>query len=207
MKWRLIPKEEKFFDMFQAQIDHVVKSAKLLLEFLENYEQMDVEVKANEIRRMEHDGDILTHDILRKLNQTFVTPIDREDIHELATRMDDILDLIEGTVNRMKLFKIRKVTPEIIQLSRIVLQASEELAKAIGKMRNLSHILDHCVEVNRLENEADILTRNIIGCLFENNPDPIEVIKWKELYEYLELATDKCEDVANILEGIMLKYA
>jgi len=205
--WRIIPKEEKFFNMFQVQADHVVKSARALVEILENYSIETLDAKAAEIRTLEHEGDILTHDIIRKLNQTFVTPFDREDIYSLASRLDDVLDLMEGTVNRMKMYKIQKVTPELITIAKIVLQSSEEIARAMGKMHEISHIADHCIEINRLENEADLVTRQIIAHLFENSKDPIEIIKWKELYEYLELATDKCEDVANILEGIMLKNA
>lgn len=203
--WRFIPKEEKFFDMFKEQANHVVKSAKALVEILENYTLETLDAKAAEIRTLEHEGDILTHDIIRKLNQTFVTPFDREDIYALAGRLDDVLDLMEGTVNRMKMYKIEKVTPELITIAKIVLQSSEEIARAMGKMHDIQRIADHCIEINRLENEADLVTRQIIAHLFENSRDPIEIMKWKELYEYLELATDKCEDVANILEGIMLK--
>ncbi|MFB3896944.1 MAG: DUF47 domain-containing protein [bacterium] len=205
MKWRLIPKEEKFFDMFKEQADHVVLAARSLVKILENYDLETIDTKAAEIRTNEHEGDVLTHNIIRKLNQTFVTPFDREDIYSLTTRLDDVLDLIEGTVNRLKMYRIQQVTPELITIAKIVLLSSEEIANAIGKMNNIQRIADHCIEINRLENEADLVTRQIIAHLFENSSDPIEIIKWKELYEYVELATDKCEDIANILEGIMLK--
>ena len=205
MKWRLIPKEEKFFDMFKTQAEHVVKSAKALVDILEHYNYETLDTKAAEIRTLEHEGDILTHDIIRKLNQTFVTPFDREDIYALTTRLDDVLDLIEGTINRMKMYKIKHVTPELITIAKIVLLSSQEIYNAISKMHDLPHILDHCIEINRLENEADLVTRQIIGHLFDDQPDPLEIIKWKEIYEYIEFATDKCEDIANILEGIMLK--
>lgn len=205
MKWRLIPKEEKFFDMFKEQADHVVMAAKSLVNILENYDLETIDTKAAEIRTNEHEGDVLTHDIIRKLNQTFVTPFDREDIYSLTTRLDDVLDLIEGTVNRLKMYRIKQVTPELITIAKIVQLSSEEIANAIGKMNNIQRIADHCIEINRLENEADLVTRQIIAHLFENSSDPIEIIKWKEIYEYVELATDKCEDIANILEGIMLK--
>lgn len=193
--------------MFQAQADHVVKSAKALVEILENYNFDTLDSKAAEIRTLEHEGDILAHDIIRKLNQTFVTPFDREDIYALTSRLDDVLDLMEGTTNRMKMYKIQKVTPELITIAKIVLLASEEIARAMSKLKDISRIADHCIEINRLENEADLITRQIVAQLFENSKDPIEIIKWKELYEQLELATDKCEDVANILEGIMLKVS
>jgi uncharacterized protein len=205
MKWRLIPKEEKFFDMFKEQADHVVLAAKALVKILENYELETIDTKAAEIRTNEHEGDVLTHNIIRKLNQTFVTPFDREDIYSLTTRLDDVLDLIEGTVNRLKMYRIKQVTPELITIAKIVLLSSEEIAHAIGKMNNIQRIADHCIEINRLENEADLVTRQIIAHLFENTKDPLEIMKWKEIYEYVELATDKCEDIANILEGIMLK--
>ena len=205
MKWRLIPKEEKFFDMFQEQADHVVLAAKALVKILENYDLETIDTKAAEIRTNEHEGDVLTHNIIRKLNQTFVTPFDREDIYSLTTRLDDVLDLIEGTVNRLKMYRIKQVTPELITIAKIVLLSSEEIAHAISKMNNIQRIADHCIEINRLENEADLVTRQIIAHLFNNTTNPIEIIKWKEIYEYVELATDKCEDIANILEGIMLK--
>jgi uncharacterized protein len=205
MKWRLIPKEEKFFDMFKEQADHVVLAGKALVKILENYDLETIDSKAAEIRTNEHEGDVLTHNIIRKLNQTFVTPFDREDIYSLTTRLDDVLDLIEGTVNRLKMYRIKQVTPELITIAKIVLLSSEEIAHAIGKMNNISRIADHCIEINRLENEADLVTRQIIAHLFENTKDPLEIMKWKEIYEYVELATDKCEDIANILEGIMLK--
>ncbi|MCX7919055.1 MAG: DUF47 family protein [bacterium] len=205
MKWRFIPKEEKFFDMFQDQANHVVKAAKALVNILENYSLETIDTKAAEIRTAEHEGDILCHDIIRKLNQTFVTPFDREDIYSLTTRLDDVLDLIEGTVNRLKMYKIQQVTPELITIAKIVLLSCEEILHAIRKMHELPRIADHCIEINRLENEADLVTRQIIAHLFDNTSNPIEIIKWKEIYEYVELATDKCEDIANILEGIMLK--
>jgi predicted phosphate transport protein (TIGR00153 family) len=207
MGWRLIPKEEKFYSMFQAQADHLVKASKEFLRILENFNEKTLDEHASTMRAIEHEGDILCHDIIRKLNQTFVTPFDREDILDLTSRMDDILDLIEGTIGRMKIFKIKQSTPEQIKLAKILVQACEEIARAMEKIEDLHRLPDHCIEINRLENEADTVTQQILGVLFENRTDPIEIIKWKEIYEIMELATDKCEDVANTLEGIMLKNA
>ncbi len=207
MGWKLIPKEEKFYTMFQAQAEHLVKASQTFLHILENYNSQTPDEHASVMRAMEHEGDILCHDIIRKLNQTFVTPFDREDILDLASRMDDILDLIEGTIGRMKIFKITQSTPEQIRLAKILVLACEEINRAMAKIEDLHRLPDHCIEINRLENEADVVTQQILGLLFEHRTDPIDIIKWKEIYEIMELATDKCEDVANTLEGIMLKNA
>jgi uncharacterized protein len=207
MRFRMIPREENFFVMFQAQADHVVKANQLFIEILEHFDPATLDEKAAAMRAMEHQGDILCHDVIRKLNQTFVTPFDREDILTLTSRMDDVLDLIEGTIGRMKIFKIKQVTPEQIRLAKILLQACEEISRGMSKLNDLRKLPDHCIEINRLENEADLLTQHILELLFENRTDPIEIIKWKEIYELMELATDKCEDVANTLESIMLKNA
>jgi hypothetical protein len=174
---------------------------------MENFD--DIEARAKEIYEIEQDGDMLTHDIMRKLNKTFITPIDREDIHALASSMDDILDLIWGGVDRMVVFKITAPTPEAIEIAKDLRQTTEVLEKTIRELKNknYSHVQEHCIEINRLENRIDRIFRDALGRLFEDMKDPLLIIKWKEVYEHLENASDRCEDVANVLEGIVLKNA
>lgn len=203
--FNLIPKEEKFFDMFEEAAQNIHEGSRLLMEMMENY--TDVEERAKKIQTVEHQGDTITHNIIRKLNQTFITPIDREDIYSLSGSLDDVLDYIEAVSDRMVVFKIKQPTPEAVKLSRIIFESAQELVKAVLQLKSMKQIYGHCVEVNRLENEADRITRDAIARLFEEVKDPIEVIKWKEIYENLEIATDRCEDVANILERIVLKHS
>lgn len=164
--------------------------------------------QAKQIKKIEHDGDTITHNIIKKLDQTFITPIDREDIHQLASAIDDVLDLIEAVADRIVIFKIQKSTPAAQKMAEILEKSTEEIAKGIAALENMSsEIIDkYCVEVDRLENEADRASRDAIAGLFENEKNPIEVIKWKEIYEFLEDATDCCEDVADILESVVLKH-
>ena len=166
----------------------------------------DIDRQAREIKRIESAGDSITHTIIRNLNQTFITPIDREDIHALASSIDDILDLVEATADRMVVFKIEKPTAEAILLSNIIYESSEELARGIAQLGKVTDLNATFVKVNSLENEADRITRDALAKLFESEKDPIMVIKWKEIYESLESGTDRCEDVANVLERILLKH-
>jgi len=205
MSWSLIPKEEKFYSMLQAQANHMVKGVEFFVNALENYDFGKLEVTYTQMHALEHEGDRLCHDIIRKLNSTFVTPFDREDILDLTSRMDDVLDLVDSTFSRMQIFKIEQSTPEQIRLAKILLTSVKEIAIAMSSIENLARLPEYTIEINRLENEADLLTVQILGKLFENRKDPIEIIKWKEIYEMMESATDKCEDVANVLETIMLK--
>jgi len=152
---------------------------------------------------------MLTHDIMKKLNKTFITPIDREDLHGLASSLDDVLDLIWGAVDRLVVFKIKESTKEAISMSKDLLATAEVIHKAIKKLKekNYSYVQEYCIEINRLENRIDRDFRDALGALFDDVKDPILIIKWKEIYEHLEDASDKCEDVANVLESIVLKYA
>src|SRR5262249_38316440 len=155
---------------------------------------------------LEHEGDSVTHEIVRRLNTTFITPIDREDIYALASRLDDVLDLIEAVADRLLLYRIVTPTEGCVGMAKIIVKAAEETDRAVGCLRTLSPFYHkHCGEVNRLENEADRLLRDELVALFERKQDAIEVIKWKEIYETLESVTDRCEDVVNVIEGIILK--
>lgn len=205
MKFRLIPKEEKFFDLFERAAGNVVKGAKLLNEILMDISEIDA--KAKRLKEIEHDGDSITHEIIKKLNTTFITPIDREDIYSLSGRIDDVLDLIEGASDRLMLYKVQKPREGAKIMADILLRAAEEMQSAVFCLRDLNKdYFKHCVETNRLENEADRVYKHLIAGLFDECV-PIEVIKWKEIYETLENATDRCEDVVNIIESVILKNA
>lgn len=200
---RLIPKDGSFFQMFSGMSDNLIAGARVLVDLFADYH--DVERKIDEVRRIEHEGDDLTHAILTKLNQTFITPFDREDIHQLASQLDDVLDFINAACARIMMYRIATPPPAAGELAKIILLQSQELQKAVSLMQKNGNILVHCVEINRLENEADVVAQQAIAKLFECEKDPINLIKVKELLEFLERATDKAEDVANVLETVVLK--
>jgi predicted phosphate transport protein (TIGR00153 family) len=204
---RLFPKEIDFFEIFDRASLNLTKAASLLVALMENFDNIEARVK--EMYEVEQDGDILTHEIMKKLNKTFITPIDREDLHALASRLDDVLDLIWGAVDRLMVFKVKESTKEAVSMSKDLLATAEVIHKAIHKLKdkNYSHVQEYCIEINRLENRVDRDFRDALGRLFDEVEDPVLIIKWKEIYEHLENASDKCEDVANVLEAIVLKYA
>ncbi len=203
--FNLIPREEKFFDLFERQSENIVAASRVLREMMARFEEAPA--FARQIVDLEHAGDTLTHELVRKINTTFVTPIDREDIYALASRLDDVLDLIEAVSDRLILYKIKAPTEGARQLAEIIEQSAEETDKAVRCLRTLSPFYHkHCIEVNRLENEADGIYKSLVADLFENE-DPVAIFKWKELYETMEEVTDRCEDVVNVIEGIALKNA
>ena len=202
-----MPREVAFFDYFERQSDKILEGCRALLDLLENYG--DVTEKAKRIKAIEHEGDTITHECIEQLHKTFITPIDREDIHRLISKMDDILDLTEAVSQRLSLYDIQKTTEESRQLAKVLVFGVERMGKAVRGLRNMKNapqVLAECIEVNRIENEADALLRAAVSKLFKTEKDPLTVMKWKELYEILESATDMCEDVANIVEGIVLEY-
>jgi predicted phosphate transport protein (TIGR00153 family) len=204
--FNLIPKEVRFFDLFDQQSQHIIHAAGLLQDMVQNFS--DARAKANAIKEIEHQGDQVTHEIVRRLNTTFITPIDREDIHDLATHLDDVLDFIEAVAERLVVYRIKEVTSPARALADVIMQTAQAMDRAIKCLRTMDPgFHEHAVEVNRLENSADRLLRESLAALFEESVDPIEVIKWKEIYETMEIVTDRCEDVANVIEGIILKMA
>jgi predicted phosphate transport protein (TIGR00153 family) len=207
MAFRLIPKEESFFDLFERISGILLHAGGLLAEATERVETLPENAK--QLERFEHDGDQITHELFTRLNKTFITPLDREDIHRLATALDDVLDLIEAATERFILYRVTAITPQAQQIAKVIHQQVQAIHAAMPKLRHLrhEHILEHCIEINRLENVGDRLLRDAIAALFNGGTDPITLIKWRELYDFLESATDKCEDVANVLEGIVLKNA
>lgn len=205
---KLMPREVAFFDYFEQHAEKCLVGCKLVLDLLENY--VDVVAKAKAIKQIEHEGDTITHECIARLHTTFITPIDRDNIHRLISRMDDILDLTEAVSQRLSIYEIKETTPESRQLAKVLVFGVERMGKALKGLRNMKNapqILAECIEINRIENEADTLLREAVGKLFREEKDPLTVMKWKELYEVLETATDACEDVANIVEGIVLEHA
>ena len=208
MAFNLIPKEEKFFEFFEAQAAHNVEATKTFKELCQKWSPDSPLI--DKLRDIEHEADITTHEIIDKLNRTFITPFDREDIHELASELDDILDLAQSVSIRMKLFKITEVPQDMVELADILHQSTENMQKAIRELRHLANprrLLDYCIEINRLENAGDQALAHALGRLFEGKPDPLHVIKWKEIFEAVEEAIDKCEDVANTIESILVKQS
>jgi predicted phosphate transport protein (TIGR00153 family) len=202
---RLIPREKKFFRMFADVSQNLTEGARTLYDILKN--PANPSERIARLQEIEHRGDEMTHDIIRMLNQTFITPFDREDIHSLSSALDDVLDFVNAAAIRMTLYRISNVPPAAADLAQLIVTQAEELAKAVSVLEENQKVLDHCVEVNRLENEADRVSRKAIAELFEHENDPIQLIKLKELYEVLETATDKAEDAANVLETVALKSA
>jgi uncharacterized protein len=202
---RIIPRETKFFELFEDMATNVTDGARVLRGILQTFD--NVEAQVQKIKEIEHRGDDMTHAVITKLNQTFITPFDREDIHKLASSLDDVLDFVNAAGQRLVLYKIRSAPRAAADLAGLIVRQSEELTKAVSLLEKNKHVLDHCVEINRLEDEADSVCRQAIAYLFEHETDPIALIKMKELYEVLEMATDKAEDAANVLEAVVLKSA
>jgi len=207
-KFPFIHRSQKFFDLFEGSARNMVKAAQELKGLVDTWE--DVKGKVGKIAQMETEGDTITHQIMAQLNRTFVTPFDREDIALLAHSLDDVMDFIDATADAMLIYKIDRPTPRAKELADIIVQAAVEVERAIPQLRHraeLVKILPRCVEINRLENVADEVFRSAMAELFDDTTDMAQVIKWREIYEHMESATDRCEDVSNVLEGVALKYA
>ncbi|MBE0430999.1 MAG: DUF47 domain-containing protein [Dehalococcoidia bacterium] len=203
------PKDAEFYDLFEQATANLVTAAEKLLDLFENYE--DVEAKAKQLKDLEHQGDVITHEIIQKLHRSFVTPIDREDITYLAHSLDDVMDFIEAAGRTAYLYRITEPTERARELARIVARVTHKLNEVMPRLRNRDQfkwILKQCVLINSLENEADDVQHAALAELFEMcHLDACDVIKWREIYQHLEDATDRAEDVANVLEGIVLKHA
>jgi predicted phosphate transport protein (TIGR00153 family) len=203
---KILPREKSFFHMFNEQAENVQAGAIAMVEMLEHFE--DPEAGASKVESYEHAGDTITHNIMTRLNQTFITPFDREDIHELASKIDDVIDLVDAAASRMVTYRVKTVRPGVVDLAKTVRDATDQIVAAVRVLdKKEDRILDHCIEINRLENQADRQCRDLIATLFDQEKDPVQIIKWKEIIETLEFATDKCEDVANVLESVTLKNA
>ncbi len=202
---RLVPKDKKFFDMFVDMTANIGEGARLLKAILDDFENVEVRVK--QLKDLEHKGDEMTHAVLIKLNQTFITPFDREDIHQLASKLDDVIDYVYAAGERLVMYKILSAPAAASELAGVIIRQADQLSKAVSMLEKHDNVLEICVEINRLENEADQIGRAALAALFEREKDPINLIKIKELIEVLETATDKAEDAANVLESVVLKSA
>ena len=209
---RIFPREVEFFDLLEAQAAVVSKGATTLARCLESKPPFErIVAMSQQIHSIEHEGDDLVHQLMDRLNKTFLTPLDREDIYQLCARLDDVLDYIDAVAKRLVTFKVEALTPEAIEFVRIIECSTSEVEAGVRLLRDLKRheeIIRQCARINQLENEADQVMREALNRLFNGqSPDPIDVIKWKDLYEHLELATDKCEDVANVIETVLVKYS
>jgi uncharacterized protein len=203
-RFRLIPREEKFYEDFKLMADQLRQGARLLeAMFAVDPPLYD---KAHEIKEVEHQCDFLTHEIIQRLNKTFVTPIDREDIHELAKTLDDVMDAIDNAAALIPLYRIEAMRPGARELTQVIIKQTDAIRMAVEALEQKKGVLEHAIEINRLENEADRIHAQAVSQLFDEERDPIMVMKWKETLDFLEAATDRCEDVANVLEGVMVKH-
>lgn len=203
-RFSFIPREEKFFEDFVAMADQIRIGARMLDEMLAS--DPPLLDKANEIKEVEHKCDFLTHELIQRLNKTFVTPIDREDIHEMARLLDDVMDAIDDAAALIPTYRITTIRPGVRELAHVIAEQADQLRLALAALERKSGVMDYAVEINRLENEADRIYQRILGELFDQEKDPIMIIKWKEIIGMLEHATDAAEDVANLLENIVVKH-
>jgi uncharacterized protein len=205
MAFRLIPREARFFDDFVAMAEQIRLGATMLEEMLAP--EKPIWDKADQIKEVEHKCDFLTHEIIQRLHRTFVTPLDREDIHALARSLDDVMDAIDASASVVRLYSITKVRPDARELARIIKASADQMVIALGALERRKGVAEPAVEINRLENEADRIHQAAVRLLFQEERDPIEIMKWKEILDFLEDATDRCEDVANVVEGVVVKHA
>ena len=201
---RLFPREEKFFDLLEEQASHIVEASRLLNEGVRS-DAATMATAAGEIKRIEHAADRITHQLFTRLNQTFVTPLDPEDLHSLASAMDDVLDYIEDAAFRLAAYRVNPVPTGVADLTEIIHNCCLKLQNAVSKLKDDGNMLEDCIEINRLENAADELVRRLVTRLFNEETDAVVLLKHKEIYEVLELATDLCEDVADVLQTVVVK--
>lgn len=199
----LLPRDEKYFDRFNELARRIHEAAVALNQFFA--EDAPVVVVSEHVKRLEHECDQISHEILRRIDLTFITPLDREDIHRLAVRLDDVIDLIDGTVRRLSLFKVTQPTPPSKRMADIVLRITAELVLGVGALSARKGVIEHCIAIKKLENEGDAAYHDAVASLFTDQIPVIDVIKWKDIYENLERAVDACEAVAHILESAVWK--
>lgn len=203
---RLLPRDESFFDDFEKHAQKTVEGCRTFVDMAQG--KLPTAEACPRIKAIESECDAITHHVVERLHKVFITPIDRNDIFRLISKMDDVMDFVEAASQRVALYEVNGNNKELWDLARVLQSGSERISEAVTGMRNLKHpnlILEKCVEINRLENEADVQLRAAIAKLFKEQKDPIQVVKWKEIFELLETATDRCEDVANIIEGVVLE--
>jgi len=199
----LFPKEEDFFLLFRRQAALVREGCDQIHSMMENFDRL--EERARELKDTEHRADLVTHELFERLNRTFITPLEREDIHALASGLDDVIDAAEAIASRLVLFRIQTATPEAVRLTRIVAACGRQIEQAVGSLKNMQNLMGFTIEIHRLENEADGISRQVVADLFSGQHEILDVMRWKEIYGRLESAADQCEDVANAIESIVLK--
>jgi uncharacterized protein Yka (UPF0111/DUF47 family) len=200
-----LPRDEKYFDRFNEMALRIHEAAKIWNKFFTN--ESPVGPVADQIKRLEHECDEISHEILRGIDRTFITPIDREDIHQLAVRLDDVIDLIDGGVRRLALFNITEPTPKSRPLSQVIVEVTAVMVKAVSALPKQKGVIEHCIRIKQLENEGDVAYQDAVASLFREKTEPIEVIKWKEIYDTMEGCVDQCEAVAHVLESVVLKHS
>jgi len=203
-----MPRSDEFFDDFDAQAEVTVRGTKLLLELFENF--TDVERKVAAIKEVEHEGDNIAHRSFERLHRQFITPFDRAEIHRLLGRIDDVVDLTDATAERLLLYEVGPVPQAAKDLARVLVPATEKLQEAVRLLREIKNpkqILAACRDIKTAESDADALGRSAIAALFKSGADALSIMKWKEIYDLMETATDRCEDVANVIEGVVLEHA
>jgi uncharacterized protein len=204
---RFLPRETSFFDFFEQHAALTVEGTKEFLSMVTT--GANIPAKCRRISDIEHETDTITHRCVEALHKTFITPIDRDSIHRLITRMDDIMDYVEAAAERVELYELTTMTADVRDLSDVLHRSAMQVEQAMRGLRTLKEpqaTLKLCIDINRLENEADMILRRSVARLFKESKDPIAIIKWKEIYENLENASDRCEDVANIIEGVILEH-
>ncbi len=199
----LFPKEEDFFLLFRKQAALVREACDQLHEMMEKFDRLEERTKA--LKDTEHRADLVTHEIFERLNRTFITPLEREDIHALASGLDDVIDAAEAIASRLVLFNIAGPTPEAIKMTAILRDCGRQIEQAVDNLKNMQNLMSFTIEINRLENEADGISRQVVADLFSGRHEILDVMRWKEIYGRLESASDQCEDVANAIESIVLK--
>ena len=199
----IFPKQEDFFGLFRKQAALVRQGCDQLHEMMERFDEL--ESRAKRLKDTEHEADVVTHELLARLNRNFITPLEREDIHDLASQLDDVLDAAEAIGTRLVLFRIPKSTPAAVQLTSILTKSAVQIEQAVNNLKDFRNLMPYTIEINRLENEADLISREIVADLFSGKHELLDVMRWRELYGRLEGAADKCEDVANTIDAIALK--
>lgn len=205
---KLLPREGNFFEMFNQHADRIVEAARAFSQLVANYGDVHLREQYNrDVDNAERAADRVTHDVNRMIHKTFITPIDREDIHMLASRLDDVIDLVDGTARRFAMLHISEVKPPARQLGDVLLRAADRIQQGVATMRKPGMVNQHAAEIKRLEEEGDAIYHEAVGALFAGSPDPLDVIRWKEMYDTLERAIDSCMGVAQVLQSISLKNA
>ncbi len=199
----LFPREEDFFLLFRRQAVLVREACEQLYEMMETFDRL--EERAKDLKDIEHRADLVTHELFERLNRTFITPLEREDIHDLASGLDDVVDAAEAIASRLVLFRIQASTPEAVRMTKILAECGRQIEQAVGSLKNMQNLMGFTIEIHRLENEADGISRQVVADLFNGSHEILDIMRWKELYGRLENAADQCEDVANTIEAIVIK--